>query len=370
MELKEGNQHGRELGMFTAWVPYLLVALLLVVTRQASLPFVAFSPVAMVKSASFTVSDIFGTKISEEIFPLYLPGTVFLIVSLATYLIHRIPTKDYAIAWSDAGRTIVIASVALIFTVPMVQVFINSAGGEAGYDKMPIALATGVKNLVGEAWPLFSTFIGGIGAAVAGSNTVSNMMFSLFQYDVGQKIGVDPIWIVALQAVGGAGGKHDLRAQCGGGIGRGRPGGQGRHGHSPDVDRVHLLRPPARRDRLRDCVARHQGSAQRGNCDRYRHRGTCRGGHRRGSQQSQEHGDLILATSFLLPRGGSTIKGRVSAPWVLAVKHFWGSASWMKPCAAVDSWDAIHYQRCPALAAAECHVLRYIGGIKWRGRPS
>ena len=98
------------------------------------------------------------------------------------------------------------ASVALVFTVPMVQVFINSSGGAAGYEKMPIALAAGVEQLVGEAWPLCATFIGGIGASVAGSNTVSNMMFSLFQFDVGLRIGVDPTWIVALQAVGGAAG--------------------------------------------------------------------------------------------------------------------------------------------------------------------
>jgi lactate permease len=41
---------------------------------------------------------------------------------------------------------------------------------------------------------------------VAGSNTVSNMMFSLFQFGVGERIGVEPTWIVALQAVGGAAG--------------------------------------------------------------------------------------------------------------------------------------------------------------------
>lgn len=98
------------------------------------------------------------------------------------------------------------ASTALIFTVPMVQVFINSGGGAAGYDKMPIELANGVAALAGEYWPFFATFIGGIGAFIAGSNTVSNMMFSLFQYDVGTQIGVDPTWIVALQAVGGAAG--------------------------------------------------------------------------------------------------------------------------------------------------------------------
>lgn len=41
---------------------------------------------------------------------------------------------------------------------------------------------------------------------MAGSNTVSNMMFSSFQFKVGTLIGVDPTWIVALQAVGGAAG--------------------------------------------------------------------------------------------------------------------------------------------------------------------
>ncbi len=34
----------------------------------------------------------------------------------------------------------------------------------------------------------------------------------------------------------------------------------------------------------------------------------------------------------------------------------------MKPYATAESRDAIEYQRCPALAAVECHVLRYIGG--------
>ena len=71
---------------------------------------------------------------------------------------------------------------------------------------MPVALANGVAALTGSAWPIFATFVGGIGAAVAGSNTVSNMMLSEFQFGMGERIGVDPSWIVALQAVGGAAG--------------------------------------------------------------------------------------------------------------------------------------------------------------------
>ena len=126
--------------------------------------------------------------------------------SLATWALHRIPGPAYRQSWTTSLRVTAAASVALVFTVPMVQVFINSGGGAAGYDRMPIALADGIAALAGSAWPIFAPFIGGIGAAVAGSNTVSNMMFSLFQFDMGQRIAVDPAWIVALQAVGGAAG--------------------------------------------------------------------------------------------------------------------------------------------------------------------
>ena len=202
----ESVESQREYPLMIAWAPYLMVAALLVLTRQDSLPLTDFNPVEWIKSFTIEVSDIFGTNIKEDIRPVYLPGTVFVVVSLVTFFLHRMKPIDYLRAWKDSGRTIVAASVALLFTVPMVQVFINSGGGAAGYEKMPLALAQGVSDLAGEAWPLFATFIGGIGASVAGSNTVSNMMFSLFQYDVGERIGVDPIWIVALQAVGGAAG--------------------------------------------------------------------------------------------------------------------------------------------------------------------
>jgi lactate permease len=149
---------------------------------------------------------MFGTNITASVQPLFLPGTIFIVVSLITWGLHRIPIESYKTSWGASLKVTMAASVALVFTVPMVQVFINSGGGAAGYERMPIALAGGVFALVGSAWPIFAPFIGGIGAAVAGSNTVSNMMFSLFQFDMGQRIAVDPTWMVALQAVGGAAG--------------------------------------------------------------------------------------------------------------------------------------------------------------------
>jgi lactate permease len=201
MQIEEGPVSGPPMRVWRAWLPYVLVALLLVLTRLPSLPLAAW-----IKAMAIPLEGLLGTSISHKIQPLYLPGTVFLLVSLATFLLHGMEVRAYAVAWKRSLRTLVSASVALVFTVPMVQVFINSGGGAAGYPEMPIALATGVQALAGDAWPILATFVGGIGAAVAGSNTVSNMMLSLFQFDVGTRIGVDPTWIVALQAVGGAAG--------------------------------------------------------------------------------------------------------------------------------------------------------------------
>ena len=96
-------------------------------------------------------------------------------------------------------------TIALAFAVPMVKVFINS-GIPGGMDKMPVVLASGVSVLVGKAWVGLAAVIGALGAFIAGSNTFSNMMFSLFQFATAIKTGVVPGVIVALQAVGGAAG--------------------------------------------------------------------------------------------------------------------------------------------------------------------
>ena len=201
IEIKDEAPTGPEMGAFKAWSPYLLVGCLLVLTRLRDLPFLGW-----LQSWTLTAPNLFGTDITAKAQPLYLPGTVFVAVSLLTFLLHRMKGDAYRSAWGKSIRTMGYASIALIFTVPMVQVFINSGGGEAGFERMPIVLADGIASLAGEAWPMFAPFIGGLGAFVAGSNTVSNMMFSLFQFGVGERIGVDPTWVVALQAVGGAAG--------------------------------------------------------------------------------------------------------------------------------------------------------------------
>jgi lactate permease len=230
----EDNVTGpRPMSLLRAWMPYLCVASLLIITRlkQITIPLVGWvmeipfndwlrgndlSVIGTLVSESagsisftfstFSFANILGTTLGQKVEPFYSPGALFLLVTVITYFIHGMSAASYVNAWKTSAKTILSAGAALVFTVPMVQVFLNSDGGGAGYMQMPIVLAEGVASLAGSAWPLFSTFIGGMGAFVAGSNTISNMMFSSFQFAVGERIGADPSWIVALQAVGGAAG--------------------------------------------------------------------------------------------------------------------------------------------------------------------
>ncbi|HSM24558.1 MAG TPA: L-lactate permease, partial [Anaerolineaceae bacterium] len=51
---------------------------------------------------------------------------------------------------------------------------------------------------------LFAPFGGSVGAFISGSDTFSNMMFTLFQFGAALENGLDPSTINALQTVGAA----------------------------------------------------------------------------------------------------------------------------------------------------------------------
>ncbi|MBM7584470.1 lactate permease [Bacillus pakistanensis] len=191
----------KTISFLKAWTPYLLVAVLLVVTRIDYLPFSSW-----IQSWVISFESVFGTAITVESKPLNIPGTIFILVSIIAIFLYKMNLRDYGRAVKDSFKTIVSAMAALIFAVPMVQVFINSGVNAAEYASMPLVLAEGISNMFGSYWPLIAPTIGAIGAFAAGSNTISNMMFSLFQFGVADNILAAPATIVALQAVGGAAG--------------------------------------------------------------------------------------------------------------------------------------------------------------------
>ena len=207
------------LSLWKAWAPYLLTALILVLTRLPALGIGAWLKSITIPENADALTNLFGSTVSvSPVQILYLPGSIFILVCLMTFVLHRMSKAACQRATTRSLKMIIPASAALIFTVPMVQIFINSSGGAAGLPSMPSLLADSVASISGTVWPLFSPLIGGLGAFVAGSNTISNMMFSQFQFHAGLQIGVDPTWVVALQAVGGAAGNvicvHNVVAAC------------------------------------------------------------------------------------------------------------------------------------------------------------
>ncbi|RJL20580.1 L-lactate permease [Paracoccus siganidrum] len=189
--------------LLKAWAPYVFVVLLLILTRTVE-PLKAW-----LTSPGMTVAfdDLFGSGINSRTQVLYLPGTVLILASMFTFFYHGMKGSDYAKALKSSGTTMMAAAPALLLAVPMVQVFLNSASDRLA--SMPIVLAEGVSAAVGNAWPMFAPLIGAMGAFVAGSNTVSNMMFSLFQFSTAEQIGLGAAGagtVVALQAIGGAAG--------------------------------------------------------------------------------------------------------------------------------------------------------------------
>lgn len=209
----------RDLPLWLAWLPYLMIAALLVVTRLPSLEIGQWLKEITIPPDPSSWKGAFGSSVDiKAVAPLYLPGFLFVLVCCITALMHRMSLLSAGNAVSKSIKMVASASIALLFAVPMVQVFINSSGGEMELQSMPRTLAAGVSSLVGSGWPAISPLVGGFGAFVAGSNTISNMMFSQFQFDVAQNIGADPIWVVSLQAVGGAAGNticvHNVVTAC------------------------------------------------------------------------------------------------------------------------------------------------------------
>ena len=184
-----------------AWTPYVMVAGLLVITRLPFLPFKQW-----LTSIQFTWSDILGTSLSQGVQPLYLPGTIFMVVSLATVLLHKMSGEETKKAWVDSAKMLAGPAFALLFAVALVRVFIDSHVNESGLESMPLVLAAWVASVAQGTWPFFAPIIGALGAFVAGSNTVSDLMFSLFQYGVADRIGTSHLVVLGLQAVGGAAG--------------------------------------------------------------------------------------------------------------------------------------------------------------------
>lgn len=202
LEPAEATDVSTHMSVVRAWAPYAVMAALLVASRVIA-PLKEF-----LTGLAVPFENILGTGITTTVQPFYLPGFVLILASLFAYAVHRMNGRQIAETFRVSGRQLAGTAAALLFAVPLVRVLIQSgpALNESGLSSMPVTLAEGAAAISGGSWPVIAPWIGALGAFVAGSNTVSNLTFSQFQFSTGAQIGVPPELVVSAQAVGGAGG--------------------------------------------------------------------------------------------------------------------------------------------------------------------
>ncbi|WP_298585373.1 L-lactate permease [uncultured Kocuria sp.] len=203
IEPAEATDVSTHMSTVRAWAPYALMAGLLVATRVIT-PFKEW-----LTGLAIPFENILGTEITTTVQPFYLPGFVLILASVFAYLLHRMSSREITRTLRISAGQLAGTAAALLFAVPLVRVLIQSgpALNDSGLSSMPVTLAEGAAAISGGSWPVIAPWIGALGAFIAGSNTVSNLTFSQFQFSTGAAIGLErPELVVAAQAIGGAGG--------------------------------------------------------------------------------------------------------------------------------------------------------------------
>ncbi len=191
----------KNISLFNAWLPYILISAILVITRIPALKLKGF-----LASLNISFPAIFGVEGTTYAFKYaYLPGTIpFILVALITIVLHKMTGEEVKNSWNITFSQVSKAVIPLITGVGMVQIMLHTDLNPNGYDTMLKMMAKFFADISGEAYVAVAPSIGILGAFFSGSNTVSNILFSGLQFDAANLVGLSPIVIIALQNVGGA----------------------------------------------------------------------------------------------------------------------------------------------------------------------
>ena len=186
--------------LLKAWVPYVLIAAILVITRIPQLGIKGL----LTGGAPFVVGiqNLFGFEnLDWNLKWAYLPGTVFILVALITNLYHGMSMEKVKESWQATFKQVSGAAVALLFGLALVEVMkYKNADGVS----MMVSMANALANLGDSLYVVIAPFIGVLGAFVSGSATVSMTLFVNLQFDTATALDLPAMLIVSMQCVGAA----------------------------------------------------------------------------------------------------------------------------------------------------------------------
>jgi len=196
------------ISLLRAWIPYVIIALLLVATR---IPALGIKGLLNDASSFFVIKsgDLFG--VANTAFTLkwaYVPGTAFILVALITVLLHKMKGKDVASAWGASFSQVSGAAIALVFGLAMVQILRYSGSNDVtAVDEMKSMIyymAEALSKVGKTLYIVISPIIGVLGSFISGSNTVAVTLFANLQEQAANNLGLNTAIIVAANTIGGS----------------------------------------------------------------------------------------------------------------------------------------------------------------------
>ncbi|MDR0483698.1 MAG: L-lactate permease [Alphaproteobacteria bacterium] len=193
----------KNLGKLKVWLPYIIVSAILILSRIKGLWLQDFF-----KSRVLHIEHLFGLeKVNYDFLWLYSPGIMpFLFVSLIFIVVFHLSSKDIKSVFIDTWHQAKLAALAIVLSVMMVSIMLKSTNNPLGLQGMLVSIAGLISYLKGVGVIIITPFIGALGTFISGSNTTSNILFSITSFNTASIINIPPYILVALSSVGGGAG--------------------------------------------------------------------------------------------------------------------------------------------------------------------
>lgn len=189
-----------KMSLIKAWLPYLLVAGILILTR---IPQLGIKDLLTTKAPFvIKIDNLFGYEnLDWSLKWAYLPGTFFILIAVITNFIHKMDKEKIKQSWKDTLKQVGGAALALIFGLALVEILKYKNDNDVS---MMVEMANALSKVGKGLYIIISPFIGVLGAFVSGSATVSMNLFSNLQYDTAMNLDLPVACILAMQCVGSA----------------------------------------------------------------------------------------------------------------------------------------------------------------------
>ncbi|AVH75367.1 L-lactate permease [Weissella koreensis] len=188
--------------LWLAWLPYLLVVILLLVTRTVE-------PIRYLLDQYLDLSwvQILGfNDINSSWQFLSSPGTILTVAAVIGLAFQQRTLKPLIGSAKSVLQGMKLTGFTLAVTLMMVQIFSNSGLNQGDLASMPTYIAKSIAEILAPVWPFVAPLLGELGSFITGSATVSTLTFAPIQANVAQQAGLNGQLIMALQVIGAAAG--------------------------------------------------------------------------------------------------------------------------------------------------------------------